>query len=84
MTWDTLVDLVNIKSVDYCKVNIEGAEEQLLEGMTKVFPKYMTIEEHTSEGLTDLEHFEYLLRLRRYKIDKIVKGKVVSLYYVKR
>ena len=46
ITWDDLVDLYKIEEVDLAKVNIEGAELMFFQGMTKVFPKKILLEEH--------------------------------------
>lgn len=39
ITWDTFINLYEIKQVDLCIIDIEGAEERFMEGMTKVLPK---------------------------------------------
>jgi len=68
--WDDLVDILGIKEVDFVKVNIEGSEEDLLVGMTKVFPKKMIIEHHTKNNVTNLPHLYKLLRGNGYRIIK--------------
>lgn len=68
--WDDLVDILNVKEVEYVKINIEGAEEIFLEGMTKVFPKQMKIQEHSRKGKTNIENLEKLIKEKGYKIVK--------------
>lgn len=70
MTWDSLVDLFQLKKVDFCKVDVEGAEVKLLEGMTKVYPEKIMIECHKSN---DLKWWSYpevkkLLKKKGYDI----------------
>jgi len=48
ISWDDLMDMLNVTEVGLAKVNIEGAEIKMLKGMTKVFPRKMLIEEHSS------------------------------------
>lgn len=46
ITWDTLVSALHLKTIDYCKCNVEGAEIQFLKGMTEVLPKFIAIQAH--------------------------------------
>lgn len=75
MSWDYLVDLLDIQEVDLAKVNIEGAEIALLKGMTKVFPKKMLIEEHQRCLGNDYSYPELLslIEQKGYKILDIVQ-----------
>jgi uncharacterized protein YajQ (UPF0234 family) len=79
MTWDDMVDALNLKEIDFCKVNIEGAEIEMFEGMTKVFPKYMAVESHHRKGLGDdyKKKLESLIKEKGYKI--IDKGKITYI-----
>ena len=79
MTWDDLMDVLNLKEVDFCKVNIEGAEIQLFKGMTKVFPKLMAVESHSRKGLGEeyKRELEFLIKEKGYKI--IDKGKITYI-----
>lgn len=67
ISWDDLVDALAITHVDLAKVNTEGAEIACLEGMTKVFPDKIMLEDHHRFG-TDSEHLERLLREKGYTI----------------
>lgn len=67
ISWDDLVASINLKQVDLVKVDIEGSEIAFLEGMSKVFPDKMIIEEHARFG-TDLVHLTRLLAERGYRI----------------
>lgn len=83
ITWDDLMDFLGIDRVDYAKVDIEGAEEDLLVGMTKVFPKRMLIEQHKHHGVTDIDNLLKLLEERDYvlteKLGKYLKVKLKCL-----
>lgn len=68
--WDDLVGMLDIKEVEYAWVNIEGSEEMFLEGMTKVFPNKMIIQEHSRKGKTNLNNLEKLLEEKGYKITR--------------
>jgi len=46
-SWDDLMEMLNLDKVDFLKVDINGAEVKLLEGMTKVLPKRIFIEDDT-------------------------------------
>ena len=70
VSWDDLMEYLNIKHVDFMKVNIEGSEEGLIEGMTKVFPDKMIIEEHTKNKITNIDNLFRLLEEKGYKIIK--------------
>ena len=70
VSWDDLVEHLGIEHIDFMKVNIEGSEEGLLEGMTKVFPDKMIIEEHSKHKITNVENLLRLLKLKGYKIVK--------------
>jgi len=70
IAWDDLIDCLNIDHVDYAKVDIEGAEEDLLGGMTKVFPKRMLIETHGRHGVTDVENLFRLLKKGGYVLER--------------
>lgn len=83
-TWDDLMDMLDIKRVDFCKMNIEGAEEGVLEKMTKVFPKKMAIEEHTKDGITNMDNLKRLLKEKNYEIIKKVEVKDSIWLYVER
>jgi len=79
MTWDDLVDSLNLKEVDFCKVNIEGAEIEMFKGMTKVFPKIMALESHHRKGLGDdyKKELEDLIKQKGYHIRD--KGKITYI-----
>lgn len=67
ISWDDLVDMLTLRSVELVKVNVEGAEIQFLEGMTKMFPDKMVIDEHSRFGV-DLDHLLELLDEKGYKV----------------
>lgn len=83
LSWDTLVDTLDIKKVDFCKVNIEGAEIELLRGMTKVFPKIMAIESHSRKidepkgGHEFRDKLEMLITEKGYRMKD--KGKITYI-----
>lgn len=84
ITWDDLMEVLNIKEVDVAKVNIEGSEINMLKGMTKVFPKKMIIEEH-SRCLYDNTFYQTLVSLIEKKGYKMLnfnlpEGKKSDLY----
>lgn len=80
ITWDNLVDLFKIEKVDFCKVNIEGAETLLLKGMTKVFPKKMIIEQHDRVGITNMDELLGLIKQKGYRIVKEYKCDLYCIY----
>ena len=80
-SWDNLVDSLNIDHIDYAKVDIEGAEEDLLSGMTKVFPERMLIETHGRHGVTDVKNILRLLEEKGYVLERERGRKYI---YVKR
>ena len=67
ISWNDLVDTLAIKHVDLAKINVEGAEIGALEGMTKVFPDKIMLDDHHRFG-TDSEHLEQLLWEKGYEI----------------
>ena len=67
ISWDDLVDTLTLRSVELAKVNVEGAEIQVLEGMTKMFPDKMVIDEHSRFGV-DIDRLLELLDEKGYKI----------------
>ena len=66
LSWNNLVDFLDVKHVDFAWVDIEGAEESLLKGMTKVFPKKMYIESHQDKGVADNDKITTLLVSKGY------------------
>ena len=69
ISWDELVELVDVDHVDIAKINIEGAEIELFEGMTKVFPDRLIIEQHRRNmGETYMEDFTDILNKKGYKV----------------
>jgi len=67
ISWNDLVDTLAIKHVDLAKINVEGAEIEALEGMTKVFPDKIMLDDHCRFG-TDSEYLERLLWEKGYEI----------------
>ncbi len=67
ISWDDLVDTLTLRSVELVKVNVEGAEIAFLEGMTKMFPSKMVIDEHSRFGI-DREYMLKLLDEKGYKV----------------
>lgn len=45
-TWDHLMDVLQLRHVDYVKCDVEGSENEFLNGMNKVLPDRVIIEEH--------------------------------------
>lgn len=70
LTWNSLIDKFKLKTVDLCKVDVEGAEVKLLEGMTKVYPNKIIIECHKSNDLKWWSYSEVkkLLKEKGYDI----------------
>lgn len=68
ITWDDLMSRLNITHVDLVKVDIEGAEIAFLEGMNKVFPDKMILEEHSCEPEVSMERILALLKKKGYQI----------------
>lgn len=76
ISWDDLVDTLTLRSVELAKVNVEGAEIQFLEGMTKMFPDKMVIDEHSRFGIDRNQ----LLRLLDEKGYRVVHQKENLVY----
>lgn len=53
ITWDTLIRYYRLGPIALAKIDIEGAELQLLEGMTSNMPRYIIMEEHSRFGCYD-------------------------------
>ena len=70
ITWDDLVTKLDLTHVDLAKVNVEGAETELFEGMTKVLPKWIILDEHSRFGL-DLKYLMELMRQNYCVIQKV-------------
>jgi len=87
ISWNDLVDTLVIKHVDLAKINVEGAEIGALEGMTKVLPDKIMLDDHHRFG-TDGEHLERLLWEKGYEILERRDGEppviVKNLIYAKR
>lgn len=87
ISWDDLMATLAIKHVDVAKINTEGAEIGCLEGMTKVFPDKLMLDDHCRFG-TDSEHLERLLWEKGYEIlerrDSEPPTIVKNLIYAKR
>ena len=87
ISWDDLMDTLAIKHVDVAKINTEGAEIGCLEGMTKVFPDKLMLDDHCRFG-TDSDHLERLLWEKGYTIlerrDGAPPSTVNNLIYAKR
>ncbi len=85
VSWKDLVEMLCLDHVDLCVVDIEGAEIQLLQGMTKVFPDKMVIEAHlwlvekSKRGPWEA-YFKELLKEKGYQIVKRERYN----FYVKR
>ena len=67
ISWDDLVEALAIPHVHLCKINAEGAEVEFLEGMSKVYPKKLEIDEHSRFGV-DTNYLLQLLDEKGYKI----------------
>ena len=67
ISWDDLIDTLTLRSVELVKVNVEGAEIQVLEGMTKMLPDKMVIDEHSRFGI-DVNCLLGLLDEKGYKV----------------
>jgi len=67
ISWDDLVDTLTLRGVELAKVNVEGAEIQVLEGMTKMFPDKLVIDEHSRFGI-DVNRLLELLDEKGYKV----------------
>ena len=71
VTWDYLVEILGLDHVDYAKVNVEGAEMQMLLGMNKILP---AIEEHSRHYPHPKEwtaKFLSLLKVKGYNYGRI-------------
>ncbi len=67
ISWDDLVDSLTLRDVELAKINVEGAEIQCLEGMTKMFPNKLVIDEHSRFGV-DVNRLLELLDEKGYKV----------------
>lgn len=74
ISWDDLVKMTDVNIVTLAVVDIEGAEEGLLRGMTKVLPKYIILEHHKSIGIPNESTLD-LLSLKGYEV--LVEGSYV-------
>jgi len=69
ISWDELVELVDVNHVHIAKINIEGAEIDVFGGMTKVFPDKLIIEEHKRNMPENyMDDFMKILGEKGYKI----------------
>lgn len=75
ISWDDLVAMMAIERVDFAKIDVNGAEIKAFEGMTRVFPERMLVEDSTEnnafphQGNTEMKNrLRYLLKERKYKI----------------
>ncbi len=78
VSWDDLVDMLCIEHVDLAKVNIEGAEEMLLRGMTKVLPDRMGLKLHIKRGGVTIENMRKLLEEKGYRVKRVRQGRDTS------
>lgn len=53
ITWNDLVEVLNLKRVDLLKMNIEGGEVEVLRSMTKVLPRRIEMSEHVRQFSSD-------------------------------
>ncbi len=67
ISWDDLVGTLALTHVNLAKINVEGAEIEALEGMTKILPDKIMMDDHYRFG-TDSKHLEQLLWDRGYTI----------------
>ena len=67
ISWDDLVDMLTLRSVELAKVNVEGAEVAVLEGMTKMLPDKLVIDEHSRFGI-DVNRLLELLDEKSYTV----------------
>jgi FkbM family methyltransferase len=66
ITWNALMNLYNIEKVKLTLIDVEGAEEQVMKGMTKTYPKYILAETHEHLGVNK-EPFLRQLRKKHYE-----------------
>ena len=67
ISWDDLVESLAIPHVNLCKINAEGAEIEFLEGMSRVLPQKIELDEHSRFGI-DVGYLLKLLDAKGYKI----------------
>ncbi len=67
ISWDDLVETLALTHVNVAKINVEGAEAEALEGMTKILPDKIMMDDHYRFG-TDSKHLEQLLFDKGYTI----------------
>ena len=67
ISWDDLVESLTLPKVDICKINVEGAELECFEGMTKTFPDKILVDVHHRFGV-DVNYFKQLITDRGYRI----------------
>ena len=83
-SWDDLMDMLNIDKVDFLKIDVNGAETQVFEGMTKVFPKLIFLESSAKipEGTAFYKNKEFEDRLLSIIKEKgyIIKEEVKYWY----
>jgi len=79
ISWDDLVKKCGIDHVTLAKINVEGAEIELLESINSVYPEKLVLEEHSRFGI-DLE---YLMKLLEEKMYVIRKKRGNCLYLVR-
>lgn len=60
LSWGDLLERYSIGEVDLLYMDIEGAEELTLKGMTHTFPKYITLEHHEHIGVSKEPLFKLL------------------------
>ncbi len=69
VTWDDLIELAKLDYVTLAKVDVEAAELQWLNGMTKQLPSYIIMEEHSRYGY-DLKILFNILKEKGYTYTK--------------
>lgn len=67
ISWDDLMESLGIPHVNLCKINAEGAEVEFLEGMSRVLPLKIAIDEHSRFGV-DTDYLLKLLDAKGYQI----------------
>ena len=78
-SYKTLIDMLNIKSVDFFSLDVEGYEVNVLEGMfgSYVLPSYIFIETHYSDKIaiqTNLDKLGYT-KVSIFHLDELYKLK---------
>lgn len=78
VSWDDLIDILQIEYVDLAKANIEGAEKEWVLGMTKALPQRMGIKFHIKWRSFNIAEMKGLLEEKGYRVQRVKQRRDTS------